>query len=334
MELTAGQIAKLLGGTVEGDPEVKVRSFAGIEHGRSGALSFYANPKYERYVYTGKASVLLVNSDFEPKQKVDAVLVRVDDAYKGVATLLQAVADEKKKYRRHRAFSTVCSCGISPLARLGRKVWVGDYVKIGRKARIGDCSVIHSHVTVGDGVTIGRRCILYPGVVVYPGCTIGDNVILHAGVVIGSDGFGNAPLGDGTWKKIEHLGTVVVGNDVEIGANSTVDRAEMEATVIGNGVRIDNLCQIAHNVQIGDNTVIAAQCGIAGSAVIGRNCIIAGQVGIVGHLRIADGTVIAAQSGVTHSIRREGTTVMGSPAMDHDVYLRSYARFKMAGEEK
>ncbi len=334
MELTAGQIARALGGTVEGNPDVKVSSFARIEHRRPGALSFYANPKYEHYVYTSRASVLLVNSDFVPKNKVDAVLVRVDDAYPGVAALLKLAADEKKKYRRHSAFSTAWTCGISLCARLGRKVWVGDYVKIGRKARIGDCSVIHSHVTIGEGVRIGHHCILYPGVVVYPGCIIGDNVILHAGVVIGSDGFGNAPLGDGTWQKIEHLGNVVVGNDVEIGANSTVDRAEMESTVIGNGVRIDNLCQIAHNVQIGDNTVIAAQCGIAGSTVIGRNCIIAGQVGIVGHLKIADGTVIAAQSGVTRSIRKEGTRIMGAPAMDHDVYLRSYAKFKMAGEEK
>lgn len=334
MELTAGQIAKALGGTVEGNPDVKVSSFARIEHGRPGAVSFYANPKYEQYVYTSKASVLLVNSDFVPKEKVDAVLVRVDDAYAGVASLLKLVADKKKKYRYHRAFSTAWTCGIALSARLGRRVWVGDYVKIGRKARIGDCSIIHSHVTVGDGVRIGHHCILYPGVVIYPGCVIGDNVILHAGVVIGSDGFGNAPLADGTWQKIEHLGNVVVGNDVEIGANTTVDRAEMESTVIGNGVKIDNLCQIAHNVKIGDNTVIAAQCGIAGSAEIGRNCIIAGQVGIVGHLKIADGTVIAAQSGVTHSIRKEGTTIMGSPAMDHDVYLRSYAKFKMAGEEK
>lgn len=334
MELTAGQIAKALGGTVEGNPDVKVSSFARIEHGRPGAVSFYANPKYEQYVYTSKASVLLVNSDFVPKEKVNAVLVRVPDAYAGVAGLLKLAADEKKKYRRHRAFSTYWTCGVALSARLGRKVWVGDYVRIGRKARIGDCCIIHSHVTIGEGVRIGHHCILYPGVVIYPDCVIGDNVILHAGVVIGSDGFGNAPLGDGTWQKIEHLGNVVVGNDVEIGANSTVDRAEMESTVIGNGVRIDNLCQIAHNVQIGDNTVIAAQCGIAGSAVIGRNCIIAGQVGIVGHLKIADGTVIAAQSGVTHSIRKEGTTIMGSPAMDHDVYLRSYAKFKMAGEEK
>ncbi|MCR5760363.1 MAG: UDP-3-O-(3-hydroxymyristoyl)glucosamine N-acyltransferase [Bacteroidales bacterium] len=334
MELTAGQIAKALGGTVEGNPDVKVSSFARIEHGRPGAVSFYANPKYEQYVYTSKASVLLVNSDFVPKEKVNAVLVRVDDAYAGVASLLKLVSDKKKKYRSHRAFSTAWTCGIALSARLGRKVWVGDYVKIGRKARIGDCSIIHSHVTVGDGVRIGHHCILYPGVVIYPGCVIGDNVILHAGVVIGSDGFGNAPLADGTWQKIEHLGNVVVGNDVEIGANTTVDRAEMESTVIGSGVKIDNLCQIAHNVKIGDNTVIAAQCGIAGSAEIGRNCIIAGQVGVVGHLKIADGTVIAAQSGVTHSIRKEGTTIMGSPAMDHDVYLRSYAKFKMAGEEK
>jgi UDP-3-O-[3-hydroxymyristoyl] glucosamine N-acyltransferase len=333
MEFTAKQLAQILGGTVEGDPEALVTRFAKIEHGRPGSLSFYANPKYEEYVYTSKASVLLVNADFVPRQKVAPTMVRVQDAYTAVAELLKHVSESKRKYRRHRAFSTVLTCGISPKARLGRKVWVGDYVRIGARTRIGDCGIIHSNVTVGEDVVIGHHVIIYPGVVIYPKTVIGDNCILHAGCIIGSDGFGNAPQPDGTWEKIEHLGGVIIGNDVEIGSNTTVDRAEMENTIIGNGVRIDNLCQIAHNVVVGDNTVMAAQTGIAGSTEIGKNCILAGQVGVVGHLKIADNTVIGAQAGVTRSVRKSGTVILGSPAFDHDQFLRSYARFKQGGNE-
>ncbi len=332
MDYTAGEIARILDGTVEGDPDARVTSFAKIEHGKPGSLSFYANPKYERYVYTGRASVLLVNNDFVPSAEVPATMVRVKDAYSAMSQLLDAVSREGRRYRSHRGLSTVLSGGISPRASVGRKVWIGEYVSIGRGASVGDCTVVKDRVTIGENVRIGSHCIIYPGVTVYPGSEIGDRVILHAGAVIGSDGFGNVPREDGSWSKIEHLGKVVVGDDVEIGANTTVDRAEMEATVIGNGVKIDNLCQIAHNVQIGDNTVIAAQTGIAGSAIIGKNCVIAGQVGIVGHVKIADRTVIAAQSGVTRDIRKPGTTVMGAPAFEHGQYLRSYAKFKMNGE--
>jgi len=333
MELTAQQIADALHGTVEGNPDEKVTAFAKIEHGKPGTLSFYANPKYEEYVYTSKASVLLVNADFKPSGPVTPTMVRVENAYSALAELLKYVSEQKKKYRRHRAMSTCWTCGISLRAKLGRKVWVGDYVRIGPRTRIGDCGIIHSHVTIGEDVVIGHHVIIYPGVVIYPKTVIGDNCILHAGCIIGSDGFGNAPQEDGTWKKIEHLGGVVIGNDVEIGSNTTIDRAEMENTVIGNGVRIDNLCQIAHNVVIGDNTVMAAQVGIAGSTEIGRNCIIAGQVGIVGHIKIADRTVIGAQAGVTRSVRKEGMVILGSPAIEHDNFLRSYAKFKMAGKE-
>lgn len=334
MKFTAKQLADVLHGTVEGNPQETVTTFAKIEHGKPGALSFYANPKYEEYVYTSKASVLLVNDDFKPREKVGPTMIRVKDAYTAVAQLLKFVSDYKRKYRRHRAMSTCWTCGISLRARLGKKVWVGDYVRIGPRTRIGDCSIIHSNVTIGPDVVIGSHAIIYPGVVIYPKTVIGDNVILHAGCVIGSDGFGNAPQPDGTWQKIEHLGGVVIGDNVEIGSNSTVDRAEMENTIIGNGVRIDNLCQIAHNVVIGDNTVMAAQTGVAGSTVIGKNCILAGQVGVVGHLKIADGTIIGAQSGVTHSVRKPGSVIMGSPAFDHNTYLRSYAKFKQAGEQE
>ena len=284
MEFTAKQLAQVLKGTVEGDPQARVTSFAKIEHGKSGQLCFYANPKYEQYVYTCKASILLVNKDFQPKQAVTPTMIRVDDAYKALADLLKYVTVQKRTDRRHRAK-------------------VGDYTKI------------YENVYVGDNTVIGHHCIIYPGVVIYPGMVIGNNVIIHANAVIGSDGFGNAPLPDGTWEKIEHIGNVVIGDNVEIGAGTTIDKSEMESTIIGNGVKIDNLCQIAHNVVIGDNTVMAAMTGIAGSAKIGRNCIIAGQVGIVGHITIPDNTTIAAQSGVISSFKEEGQVVMGCPAI-------------------
>ena len=329
MELTAKQLADILNGTVDGDPEAKITTFAKIEHGRKGALSFYANPKYEQYVYTSKSSVLLVNADFEPKETVSPTMVRVENAYSAVAELLKYVSDQRKKYRRHRALS----CHIACSAKLGRKVSVGAGTIIEKNCKIGDYGIIHANVTIGAGTVIGHHCIIYPGVVIYPGMKIGDNVILHAGCVIGSDGFGNAPQPDGSWKKIEHLGNVVIGNDVEIGACTTVDRAEMESTIIGNGVRIDNLCQIAHNVVIGDNTVLAAQCGIAGSAVIGKNCILAGQVGVMGHIKVADNTTVGAQAGIAGPVRKSGQVLLGSPAIPHMQYMRSYAKFKQAGAE-
>lgn len=330
MEFTAGQLARILNGKVDGDPQACVTSFAKIEHGKSGQLCFYANPKYEKYVYTSQATILLVNNDFIPKEKVVPTLLRVENAYSALADLLKYVSDQKKAYRRRRNWSAV----IAWSAKLGKKVSIGAHCTIGKHCTIGDCTIIHDNVSIGEGTTIGKYCIIYPGVRIYPGMKIGDRVILHAGAVIGSDGFGNAPQEDGTWEKIEHLGNVIIGNDVEIGANTTIDRAEMESTVIGNGVKIDNLCQIAHNVQIGDNTVMAAMCGIAGSAIIGKNCIFAGQVGIAGHLTIADKTTLCAQTGVIGNIRKPGQVLMGSPAIPHTTFLRSYAAFKQAGDSK
>lgn len=329
MRLTARQLADVLHGTVEGNPDVEVSGFAKIEHGKPGALSFYANPKYEQYVYSSKSSVLLVNNDFVPKSEVTPTLVRVEDAYKALAELLNYVSSQNKSYRRRRSiFSRVALS-----ARLGRKVWIGDFVTIGAKCEIGECTRIHDNVTIGAGTRIGHHCIIYPGVHIFPGMVIGDRVILHSGCIIGDDGFGNAKREDGTWEKIEHIGNVIIGNDVEIGSNTTVDKAPMESTIIGNGVRIDNLCQIAHNVVIGDNTAIAAQTGIAGSTIVGKNCILAGQVGIVGHVKIADNTTIAAKSGVIGNIRKPGETYFGTPAILHRNYLKSYAKFKRSGEE-
>ena len=329
MEMTAKELAAALGGTVEGDPEAKVSSFAKIEHGRPGQLCFFANPKYEKYVYTSKASVLLVNCDFEPKEKVTPTLVRVPDAYSAVAQLLKVMVERKRKYRARRSLRSRIACS----AKLGKQVWVGDFVTIGKKCRIGDRTHICDNVTIGEGTVIGKDCLIYPGVHIFPGMVIGDRVILHAGCIIGDDGFGNSRQSDGSWQKIEHLGNVIIGNDVEIGSNTTIDKAPMESTIIADGVRIDNLCQIAHNVVVGKNTAMAAQCGVAGSTKIGEGVIMGGQVGVVGHINIADGTTVCAKSAIIGNIRKSGQTLYGNPAIPNQTYLRAYAKFKKEGEE-
>lgn len=328
MKLTAKELAEVLGGSVEGEPGAVVSTFAKIEHGKPGALSFFANPKYEQYVYTCRSTILLVNKDFVPKSPVSCTLVRVDNAYDALARILQYVSDQKKAYRRHRG-----RCSIALSAKVGKKVWVGDFVTVGKHSVIGDKTKIWDNVSIGDNVKIGEKCIIYPGVRIFAGTVIGDRTILHAGCIIGDDGFGNAPQPDGSWKKIEHVGNVIIGNDVEIGSNCTVDKAPMESTIIGNGVRIDNLCQIAHNVVIGDNTVMAAQTGIAGSAIIGKNCIFAGQVGVVGHIKVADNTTVGAQAGVIGNVRKSGETLVGMPAIPRMTFMRAYAKFKASGEE-
>ncbi len=328
MEFTARQLAEVLNGTVEGNPQEKVSSFAKIEHGKPGQLCFFANPKYEQYVYTSKASVLLVNSDFVPKQAVTPTLIRVENAYDAIARLLKYASEQRKSYKRHRG-----RCRIAWSARLGKKVYVGDFVTIGKNCSIGDCTKIYNNVTVGEGTKIGTHCIIYPGVHIFPGMVIGDRVILHSGCIVGDDGFGNVKQPDGSWRKIEHVGNVIIGNDVEIGSNTTIDRAPMESTIIADGVRIDNLCQIAHNVEVGENTAIAAQTGIAGSTKIGRDCLLAGQVGISGHLTIADKTTIGAKSGVVGNIKKSGQFYFGTPALLHGTFLRAYAKFRRSGEE-
>ena len=329
MEFTAKQLAQVLHGTVDGDPQTKVSDIAKIEHGKPGQLCFYANPKYEQYVYTCQASILLVNKDFEPKEKLQATLVRVDDTYSALATLLKYVSARKRTDRRHRGFRS--SWFLT--TRFGKKVYLGSHSYVGHHAVVGDYTKIFENVYIGDETRIGKHCIIYPGVIIYPGMIIGDNVIIHANAVIGSDGFGNAPQPDGSWEKIEHLGNVIIGDNCEIGAGTTIDRAEFESTILGKGVKIDNLCQIAHNVEIGDNTVMAAQCGIAGSTKIGKNCVLAGQVGVAGHLKIADNTTLAAQTGVIGNVRKEGQVLFGSPALPIRTFLKSYAKFKQAGEE-
>lgn len=328
MEFKAKEIAEILGGTVDGNPEATVVSFARIESGKPGTISFFANPKYEQYVYTSKADIIIVNKTFEPKETVSATMVRVDDAYAAVASLLDYVTAKKRSYKRYRG----CRSRVRWSSKIGKKVYIGDFAYVGKNASVGDYTKVYEHVFIGDGVKIGSHCIIYPGVRIYPGMEIGDNVIIHANAVIGSDGFGFAPLEDGTWKKIEHTGNVIIEDDVEIGANVCVDKSQMGSTVIRKGTKIDNLCQVAHNVEIGRNTVMAAQTGIAGSAKLGEHCIVGGQVGIAGHITLADNTTIAAQSGIMGNIKEEGQTLMGTPAFPLKQFLRSYALFKRAGK--
>ena len=328
MEFKAKEIAEILGGTVDGNPEAIVVSFARIESGKPGTISFFANPKYEQYVYTSKADIIIVNKTFEPKEPVSATMVRVDDAYAAVASLLDYVTAKKRSYKRYRG----CRSRVRWSSKIGKKVYIGDFAYVGKNASVGDYTKVYEHVFIGDGAKVGSHCIIYPGVRIYPGMEIGDNVIIHANAVIGSDGFGFAPLEDGTWKKIEHTGNVIIEDDVEIGANVCVDKSQMGSTVIRKGTKIDNLCQVAHNVEIGRNTVMAAQTGIAGSAKLGEHCIVGGQVGIAGHITLADNTTIAAQSGIMGNIKEEGQTLMGTPAFPLKQFLRSYALFKRAGK--
>ena len=328
MEFKAKEIAEILGGTVEGNPDTVVTTFARIESGKPGSICFFANPKYEHYVYECKASAIIVNNSFEPKQPVPATMIRVENAYAAVAALLEYVTAKKRSYRRHRG----CRCRIRWSARIGRKVYVGDFAYIGKRAIVGDYTKIYEQVYIGDDVKIGSHCIIYPGVKIYPGMVIGDRVILHANAVIGADGFGFAPLEDGTWKKIEHTGNVIIEDDVEIGACACVDKSQMGSTIVRKGCKIDNQCAVAHNVEVGANTVMAAQTGIAGSTKIGEHCIMGGQVGVGGHITLADNTTLAGQAGVIGNVKESGKILMGTPAIPYKEYFRSYAMFKKAGK--
>ena len=322
-------IAEHLGGEIVGNPDVTVSSVARIESGKPGTLCFLANPKYEHYLYTCKASIILINKSFEPKEAVSATLVRVDNAYEAVASLLDLLNTMKASRRRGRAWSA----HVAFSARLRKGVYVGQHSYIGRRASVGRNTQIYPMVYVGEGVTIGDNCIIYPGVKIYRGCRIGNNCIIQANAVIGSDGFGFAPTADGSYKKIPQTGIVTIEDDCEIGANTVIDRSTMGTTLIRKGVKLDNLIQVAHNVEIGANTVIAAQTGIAGSTKIGESCMFGGQVGIAGHLHIADRTRLAAQSGVQADIKEENKAYIGSPAFEHIEYMRAYALFRRSGRK-
>lgn len=330
MEVSAKVIAEHLGGEIVGDPDVTVSSVARIESGKPGSLCFLANPKYEHYLYTCKASIILINKSFEPKEKITPTLVKVDNAYEAVASLLDLLNTLKAERRRGRAWSA----SVAWSARLGKGVYVGPHVYIGKKASIGAGTQVYPQVYIGDGVTIGEDCIIYPGVRIYRGCRIGNRCIIQANAVIGSDGFGFAPTTDGSYKKIPQTGIVTIEDDCEIGANTVIDRSTMGTTLIEKGVKLDNLIQVAHNVVIGSNTVIAAQTGIAGSTKIGRSCMFGGQVGIAGHLHIADKTKLAAQAGIMSDIKEEDKAYIGSPAFEHIEFMRAYAQFRRSGRKK
>jgi len=329
MEFNAATIAGFLKGEIEGDPEVKVNTVAKIEEGHSGALSFLANPKYEHYLYTTKSSIVLVNKDFMPSGKVEATLIKVENAYDAFASLLRLI--DQARPRKKGIHPTAV---IEPTASIGMDVYIGPYAYIGENCTIGDGCSIFPHVFLGDNTNIGKNCTLFPGVKIYHDCIIGMNCIIHAGTVIGSDGFGFAPQSESEFMKIPQIGNVVIEDNVEIGANVAIDRATMGSTVIRKGVKLDNLIQIGHNVEIGENTVMAGQTGIAGSTKIGRNCMFGGQVGVSGHLKIADGVKIGAKSGIPGDVKNENAILFGYPAFEHKDFIRSFVVFKKLPELK
>ena len=312
-------IAGFLKGTVEGDPDVTVSAFAKIEEGHSGALSFLANPKYEKYLYETASSIVIINKTQELEHPVKCTLIRVDDAYRSFASLLElyASAAEEKSGREEPVF-------VADSVMLGENIFIGAFTYIAAHVKIGNNVKIHPQVYIGENVIIGDNTILNPGVKIYRDCKIGNNCVIHSGVVVGADGFGFAPQTDTDFKKIPQIGNVVIEDLVEIGANTCIDRATIGSTIIRRGVKLDNLIQIGHNVEIDENTVIAAQTGIAGSCKIGKNCMLAGQVGLAGHLSIADGVKIGAQSGLNASIKQPNSNLMGSPAIDYRECLKSW----------
>ncbi len=327
MEFTAQQIADLLSGTIEGDANVKVNRLAKIEEGDSGSLTFLANKKYEEFIYKTQASLVVVNADFVPEFPVHATLIRVEDAYKSFAVLL----DTYNKISQNKAGKEEPHT-IAASSTIGSNPYIGAFTYIGENTRIGDNVKLYPGVYIGDNVSIGNNTTLFSGVKVYSECKIGSDCRIHSGVVIGGDGFGFAPQDDANYVKVAQIGNVVIEDHVEIGSNTTIDRATLGSTIIRKGVKLDNLIQVAHNVEIGEHTVIAAQTGIAGSTKIGRFCMIGGQVGIVGHLVIADKVKIAAQSGIGSSITKEGEIVQGSPAFGIGDYKKSYVGFRKLPE--
>ena len=325
ISFTAQQIAALVGGRIVGDPQAEVRGLAKIEEAQAGDLAFLANPKYEMYLPTTGASILLLSEEMAPKAPAGTTLVVVADPYAAFATLLETY--QKMQGGSGRRGIEQPSF-VAPTAKIAADVYIGAFSYIGEGAIVAAGAQIYPGTYLGDRVTIGANTVLHAGVKVYPDCHIGDDCIVHAGAVIGSDGFGFAPQPNGSYKKVPQTGNVVIEDGVEIGANTTIDRATMGATRIRKGAKIDNLVQLAHNVEIGENTVIAAQTGISGSTHLGRGCMVGGQVGIVGHLRIADGTRINAQSGVTKSSESPNGALNGSPAFEYRAALKSAAVYR------
>lgn len=322
MEFSAEMIAGLIGGTVVGDPKTAVNNFARIEEGKPGCISFLANPKYEHYVYTTESSIILVNDTFTPTQEIKATLIKVPNAREAVAKLITIYDSMKPK--KTGIDSTAY---IDPTAKVGENVYLGPFVAIGPHAEVGDGCVLHPHATVGERAKIGANTVMYSNSVVYHDCIVGNNCILHAGCVIGADGFGFEPTENG-YEKIPQIGNAILEDNVEVGANSCVDRAVMGSTIIRKGVKLDNLVQIGHNCEVGSHTVMSAQVGVAGSTKIGEWCMFGGQVGISGHATIANRTMAGAQSGIPNTIKKEGTVIQGSPAIEARNFWKSSAIFK------
>lgn len=323
MEFTAQAIAEFLKGEVEGNPDIKVNNVAKIEEAEAGTLAFLANPKYAKHLYTTNASIVLINKDYKLESKVQATLIRVDNAYESFAKLLE-LAEQARPVKQ----------GVSPLAyidetaKIGDGVYIAPFVYIGENAIIEDHVKLNPHVFIDDHVIVKKNTTLNSGVKVYHECQIGENCIIHAGAVIGSDGFGFAPDENNVYRKIPQLGNVLVEDHVEIGSNTTIDRATMGSTIIRKGAKLDNLNQIGHNVQIGENTVIAAQSGVAGSTKIGKNCQFGGQSGIAPHIQIADGVKVTPQAGIPNTIKEEGAIVMGTPAFNIREFQKSFIVYK------
>ena len=321
MQLTALEISLLLNGTIEGKPEVTVNQLAKIEEAEAGSLSFLANPKYEQYLYTTQASILIIDQGQVLTEPVNATLIRVENPYIAISVLLDKYNQSKlaKPGIEHPSF-------VHPTAKLGRDVYIGAFSYIGANVVLGDNCRIYPNSYVAADVVLGNNVTVFAGVKIYFDCKIGNDVTLHSGVIIGGDGFGFAPQGDGTYQKVAQIGNVIIEDDVEIGANTTIDRATMGSTIIRRGVKLDNLIQIAHNVEIGSNTVVAAQTGISGSTKIGENVVLGGQVGVVGHIQIAKGSQVQAQSGISRTIKEENKKWAGAPATNYQDHMRSQIR--------
>ena len=321
MEFSAKQIAEFIQGEIVGNENATVHTFAKIEEGIPGAISFLSNPKYTPYIYTTQSSIVLVNKDFVPEQEIKATLIKVENAYDSLAKLLTLYEQSKPKKTGIDSLAYVAST-----AKIGENVYIAPFAYIGDYAEIGNDVMIHAHATIGEHVKIGNNCVVYPNTTVYHDCRIGNNCTLHAGSVIGADGFGFAPTPD-RYEKIPQIGIVILEDNVEIGANTCIDRATMGATIIHKGVKLDNLIQVAHNVEVGENTVMASQVGVAGSTKIGQWCMFGGQVGVAGHIKVGDKVTVGAQTGIAGSIKSDNT-VQGSPAIDAKNFGRSSVVFK------
>lgn len=322
MKFTAEQIAAVLEGTVIGDKNIEVSNLSKIEEGKKGTLSFIANPKYKKYIYQTEASIVIVDNTFEPEKELNCTLIKVEDPYLSFTKLLEMYNEAKMT---KTGIST--SASIADSAKIGQDVYIGEFVVISDNAIIGDGCQIYPQSFVGENTKLGNECTLFSGARIYHDCIIGNECTFHSGVIVGSDGFGFAPQNETDFRKIPQIGNVIIEDRVEVGSNTTIDRATLGSTIIRKGVKLDNLIQVGHNVEIGSNTVIAAQSGISGSCKIGENCMIGGQVGIAGHLTIGNGVMIAAQSGIGSNIP-DGKIVQGSPAFEIAPYKRSYVYFR------